>query len=116
MLVLTFLNSFPDDSNDEGDNPVNCPLCQEKFEHQSEMENHAMSVHSVNQEGLQRLQSLINGSHWLNQNQHSKQRSKSRDDLDDEDERRKTSHGNEGKQAHILNSVVCFDKYYMTNH
>ena len=38
------------------------------------------------------------------------------DDLDDEDERRKTSHGNEGKQAHILNCVVCFDKYYMTNH
>ena len=43
-----------------------CPLCSEKFPSQEALESHAMSVHSVNAEGLQRLQSLINGSHWLN--------------------------------------------------
>ena len=43
-----------------------CPLCSEKFPSQERLESHAMSVHSVNSEGLQRLQSLINGSHWLN--------------------------------------------------
>ena len=43
-----------------------CPLCSEKFPSQDLLESHAMSVHSVNSEGLQRLQSLINGSHWLN--------------------------------------------------
>ena len=45
---------------------VSCPLCQEGFHSQEQMEEHAMAVHSVNCEGLQRLQSLINGSHWLN--------------------------------------------------
>ena len=43
-----------------------CPLCSETFPSQEALESHAMSVHSVNSEGLQRLQSLINGSHWLN--------------------------------------------------
>ena len=46
-----------------------CPLCQEKFGSQEALEAHAFSVHSVNAEGLQRLQSLISGSHWLNKNQ-----------------------------------------------
>ena len=46
--------------------PRSCPLCSEKFPSQERLESHAMSVHSVNSEGLQRLQSLINGSHWLN--------------------------------------------------
>merc|ERR1719322_1671444 len=41
-----------------------CPLCQEKFGSQEALEAHAFSVHSVNAEGLQRLQSLISGSHW----------------------------------------------------
>ena len=45
---------------------MSCPLCSEKFPSQDRLESHAMSVHSVNSEGLQRLQSLINGSHWLN--------------------------------------------------
>jgi len=33
------------------------------------LNEHALSVHSVNAEGLARLQSLINGSHWLNNKQ-----------------------------------------------
>ena len=33
-----------------------------------------MSVHSVNSEGLQRLQSLINGSHWLNKKEGNENR------------------------------------------
>ena len=82
-------------SSNEDIEPVSCPLCQEKFDHQSHMESHAMSVHSVNQEGLQRLQSLINGSHWLNQS--SKQRSKSNeDDNDDEDKRRQSTSDDQG--------------------
>ena len=48
------------------DDSKSCPLCSEKFPSQERLESHAMSVHSVNCEGLQRLQSLINGSHWLN--------------------------------------------------
>ena len=50
----------------EQDDSKSCPLCSEKFPSQERLESHAMSVHSVNCEGLQRLQSLINGSHWLN--------------------------------------------------
>ena len=42
-----------------------CPLCQENFRSQERLNDHALSVHSVNPEGLARLQSLINGSHWL---------------------------------------------------
>ena len=42
-----------------------CPLCQENFKSQYSLNEHALSVHSVNAEGLARLQSLINGSHWL---------------------------------------------------
>ena len=61
-------------SAESGDSPsaaeqqrwFQCPLCSEKFPSQDLLESHAMSVHSVNSEGLQRLQSLINGSHWLN--------------------------------------------------
>ena len=49
-----------------------CPLCSEKFPSQDRLESHAMSVHSVNSEGLQRLQSLINGSHWLNKKEGKK--------------------------------------------
>jgi len=65
-----------------------------------------MSVHSVNQEGLQRLQSLINGSHWLNQNQDSKQRSKSRDDLEEDE---KKSSNDEGKET---NAIKQFHKSF----
>ena len=91
-------------TNEDGDS-ISCPLCQEKFDRQSQMESHAMSVHSVNQEGLQRLQSLINGSHWLNQNQAAKQRSNSREEEMEEDEdnenskkrRRHSSSDDQGK-------------------
>ena len=51
-----------------------CPLCSEKFPSQDRLESHAMSVHSVNSEGLQRLQSLINGSHWLNKKEGNENR------------------------------------------
>ena len=66
----TLLDS-PSGNNDnnveaEQDDSKSCPLCSEKFPSQERLESHAMSVHSVNCEGLQRLQSLINGSHWLN--------------------------------------------------
>ena len=39
-----------------------CPLCQENFEGQEAMESHAMTAHSVNTEGLQRLQALMGGA------------------------------------------------------
>ena len=59
------LESTQSPSNESGEEAT-CPLCSEKFPNQDRLESHAMSVHSVNSEGLQRLQSLINGSHWLN--------------------------------------------------
>ena len=54
------------ESGEQEEQRCSCPLCSEKFPSQDRLESHAMSVHSVNSEGLQRLQSLINGSHWLN--------------------------------------------------
>ena len=44
------------------DSTICCPLCQENFEGQEAMESHAMTAHSVNTEGLQRLQALMGAS------------------------------------------------------
>ena len=44
------------------DSTICCPLCQENFEGQEAMESHAMTAHSVNTEGLQRLQALMGGA------------------------------------------------------
>ena len=44
------------------DSMICCPLCQENFEGQEAMESHAMTAHSVNTEGLQRLQALMGGA------------------------------------------------------
>lgn len=43
-----------------------CPLCQEGFKDKDTLEQHAMALHSINAEGLQRLMMLMQGSHWLN--------------------------------------------------
>ena len=43
-----------------------CPLCQEGFRDKDTLEQHAMQLHSINAEGLQRLMMLMQGSHWLN--------------------------------------------------
>ena len=43
-----------------------CPLCQEGFHDKDTLEQHAMQLHSINAEGLQRLMMLMQGSHWLN--------------------------------------------------
>ena len=43
-----------------------CPLCREGFRDKETLENHAMAVHGINAEGLQRLMMLMQGSHWLN--------------------------------------------------
>ena len=63
---------------DEGERRQ-CPLCQEHFKSQERLNDHALSVHSVNPEGLARLQSLINGSHWLASKQ-SKENAKEEDE------------------------------------
>ena len=57
-----------------------CPLCQENFRSQDTLNEHALSVHSVNAEGLARLQSLINGSHWLANKKNEKENSKEEGD------------------------------------
>lgn len=44
-----------------------CPLCQDSFKERSNLERHVMQIHSVNNEGLQRLLMLVDQSHWLNQ-------------------------------------------------
>lgn len=46
--------------------PFICPLCREGFRDKETLENHAMAVHGINAEGLQRLMMLMQGSHWLN--------------------------------------------------
>jgi hypothetical protein len=51
---------------EEEENLVTCPLCQEGFRGKETLEEHAMQIHSINSEGLQRLMMLMQGSHWLN--------------------------------------------------
>ena len=53
-----------DDSEKIGE--LICPLCQEGFRNKDTLEQHAMQLHSINAEGLQRLMMLMQGSHWLN--------------------------------------------------
>lgn len=45
---------------------VMCPLCQENFTERKPLEQHVMTVHSVNSEGLNRLLQLVDTSHWVN--------------------------------------------------
>lgn len=58
---------------DQKKNELYCPLCQDVFEDLINFEKHLMNIHSVNSEGLQRLLSLVNQSHWLNSSKSSQQ-------------------------------------------
>lgn len=60
-------------SADQNKNKLYCPLCQDVFVDISIFEKHLMNIHSVNSEGLQRLLSLVNQSHWLNSSKTSQQ-------------------------------------------
>lgn len=60
-------------SPDQKKNELYCPLCQDVFEDLINFEKHLMNIHSVNSEGLQRLLSLVNQSHWLNSSKSSQQ-------------------------------------------
>ena len=53
------------ESGEDGER-ILCPLCQEGFKSKDTLEEHAMQLHSINAEGLQRLMMLMQGSHWLN--------------------------------------------------
>ena len=66
-------NNQPTTNNDDTDGSVTCPLCQEGFPDKETLEDHAMSIHSINGEGLARLMMLMQGSHWLNSNKNSKE-------------------------------------------
>ena len=59
-------------NNNDDEGSVRCPLCQEGFPDKETLEDHAMSIHSINGEGLARLMMLMQGSHWLNSNKNSK--------------------------------------------
>ena len=54
------------EEEEAGGQDVLCPLCQETFRNKDLLESHAMQIHSINSEGLQRLVMLMQGSHWLN--------------------------------------------------
>ena len=41
---------------------MQCPLCQEGFRDKESLESHAMALHSINAEGLQRLNNLKNAN------------------------------------------------------
>ena len=53
-------------SSHKSDKAVACPLCQDTFDGQDQLENHAMNTHSVNAEGLHKLQTLMNGANLFN--------------------------------------------------
>ncbi|XP_040567512.2 zinc finger homeobox protein 4-like [Lepeophtheirus salmonis] len=78
--------------------PSSCPLCSEKFTGQDSLEDHASTVHSVNAEGIARLQSLINGSHWLN-NENKQVKESSEEENMEVDEESKGSHNDEGPSS-----------------
>ena len=61
-----------DEEGEEGSPTVTCPLCQEGFKDKETLEDHAMTIHSINAEGLQRLMMLMQGSHWLNNAKNNK--------------------------------------------
>ena len=67
---------------------VQCPLCQEGFRSKEALEQHAMHLHSVNSEGLQRLMLLMQGSHWLNS---AKSTAKNEDPQDGNENGKETS-------------------------
>ena len=58
---------------EEEEEGVTCPLCQEGFKDKDTLEEHAMTIHSINAEGLQRLMMLMQGSHWLNNAKNNKE-------------------------------------------
>ena len=60
-----------EDEGVEGGGGVSCPLCHDNFRDKATLEEHAMSIHSINAEGLQRLGMLMQGSHWLNKNKNN---------------------------------------------
>ena len=62
-----------DEDCEEGSTTVTCPLCQEGFKDKETLEDHAMTIHSINAEGLQRLMMLMQGSHWLNNAKNNKE-------------------------------------------
>ena len=58
---------------------MQCPLCQEGFRDKESLESHAMALHSINAEGLQRLMMLMQGSHWLNNLKNANKEEEERD-------------------------------------
>ena len=65
------------EESDRGD--MICPLCQEGFKDKDTLEQHAMQLHSINAEGLQRLMMLMQGSHWLNSIKNANKEDEERD-------------------------------------
>lgn len=58
------------EENNLGSISISCPLCQDPFRDKKALEKHVMTIHSVNSEGLSRLLSLVDASHWINSNQY----------------------------------------------
>ena len=81
-----------------------CPLCQEHFKSQDRLNEHALSVHSVNPEGLARLQSLINGSHWLANKQ-------GKENTQEEEESLRPSSSDKGMDNFIKNYATIYLKH-----
>ena len=52
--------------NDEG---KKCPFCREDFISQQLFDDHVLTVHSIDHEGLEQLQSMMKGRKWLVENQ-----------------------------------------------
>ena len=71
-----------------------CPLCQSRFGDRQELESHAVSVHNVNAEGLERLLLLVEQANWLSaamqqqqqQQQHKDEDTNQREESGAEDE------------------------------
>ena len=67
--TLTSTSAADKSKSSSSDSTICCPLCQENFDGQEAMESHAMTAHSVNTEGLQRLQALMGASRKSPQSQ-----------------------------------------------
>ena len=69
-----------EEGDDEGEEGLTCPLCHDGFKDKETLEEHAMSIHSINAEGLQRLMMLMQGSHWLNSSKNKNDEDTGKDD------------------------------------
>ena len=58
-----------DNGNPRGDEGKKCPFCREDFISQQLFDDHVLTVHSIDQEGLKQLKSMMKAQQLVSRNQ-----------------------------------------------